>query len=515
VRGRDAIHDTQNRPGTTSFARLPLGANKQTDNRRDMLAFRTFTAADQILFADISGDHNPMHLDAVLARRTPAGAPVVHGVHLLLWALDVLARAGGRRPPIRRLTARFKRFVAVDETVAAALTRQTEATACLDLVASGLTAAQIAVEFGAPAGTAETPIGDAVSAPTVPHDLTFEQMQGLSGRLAFAGKPEAVVAMFRAASGWLGPRRVAALAATTLLVGMVCPGLHSMYSSLAVDACEEPARESLLGFRVVRTDPRFRMVRLAITGGGWVGAVESFARMPPVPQAPARELMGVVGPTEFAGSFALVVGGSRGLGEVTAKLLAAGGAKVAITYRVGSAEAKAVTRDICAAGGRCEALPYDTGRAAEPQLARVDEAPTHAYYFATPNIFKAQSALFARARLDAFLNVYVDGFLDLVQALRARRNDVSLFYPSSVFVAERPRGMVEYAMAKAAGETLCSEMNLAWAPLHVTVDRLPRLPTDQTASIIGTDLTSSVDCLLPVVRKVQFWSRSDSGADPV
>jgi hypothetical protein len=475
----------------------------------DMLAWRTFTAADQTRFADISGDHNPMHLDAVLARRTPAGAPVVHGVHLLLWAFDVLARADARKPPIRRLTARFKRFVAVDETVAATLTKRTEGAVCLDLVAAGLTAAQIAVDFGAPAGIAETPTVEAVSAPAAPHDLTFEQMQELSGRLAFARKPEAVAAMFPAASGWLGPRRVAALAATTLLVGMVCPGLHSMYSSLTVDACEEPATDNRLGFRVIRTDPRFRMVRLDITGGGWVGAVESFARLPPVPQASSHELVGLVEPTAFAGSSALVIGGSRGLGEATAKLLAAGGAKVVITYRVGSAEAKAVTRDICAAGGKCEALPYDTSRAAEPQLARVDDAPTHAYYFATPAILKAQSGLFSRTRLDAFLNVYVDGFLDLAQALRARRNDVSLFYPSSVFVAERPRGMVEYAMAKAAGETLCSEMNLAWAPLHVTVDRLPRLPTDQTASIVGTDVTSSVDCLLPVVRKVQSWSRND------
>ncbi len=474
-----------------------------------MLACRTFAAADQIRFAEISGDHNPMHLDAVRARRTPAGVPVVHGVHVLLWALDVLARADARKSPIRRLTARFKRFVAVDETVAAALTKRTEATAWLDLVASGLTAAQIAVDFGAPARMAETPSGEAVSAPVAPNDLTFEQMEGLFGRLAFAGRPEAVATMFPAASGWLGPRRVAALAASTLLVGMVCPGLHSMYSSLTVDTCEEPATENRLGFRVVRTDPRFRMVRLAVTGGGWVGAVESFARLPPVQQAPSHELVGVVRPTEFAGSFALVVGGSRGLGEVTAKLLAAGGAKVVITYRVGGAEAEAVVHDICAAGGNCEALPYDTARAAEPQLARVDDAPTHAYYFATPAIFKAQSALFARARLDAFLNVYVDGFLDLAQALRARRNDVSLFYPSSVFVTERPRGMVEYAMAKAAGETLCGEMNLAWAPLHITVDRLPRLPTDQTASIIGTGLTSSVDCLLPVVRKVQSWPGGD------
>ena len=33
-----------------------------------MLASRTFTMADQIRFATVSGDHNPMHMDGVFAR---------------------------------------------------------------------------------------------------------------------------------------------------------------------------------------------------------------------------------------------------------------------------------------------------------------------------------------------------------------------------------------------------------------------------------------------------------------
>ncbi|MGA9136856.1 MAG: SDR family NAD(P)-dependent oxidoreductase [Methylovirgula sp.] len=472
-----------------------------------MLAIRTFTEADQIQFAAVSGDRNPMHLDAVLARRTQVGAPVVHGIHLLLWALDVLARAEAGPPPMRRLKAQFKRFVALGETVAVMLAKRDEASVRLDFVTAGLTAAQIVIDFGAPARTNEVLSGDAVPAPAAPHDLAFEKMEGMSGRLAFAGAPHVVGDMFPAASGWLGLRRVAALAASTLLVGMVCPGLHSIYGGLTVDACDEPDLENRLGFRVAATEQRFRLVRLLIMGGGLVGTIDSFARTPPTPQTSSHELAGVVEPDEFAGSTALVVGGSRGLGEVTAKLLAAGGAKVVITYRVGSIEAEAVARDIRSVGGTCDALEYDAGQPAEPQLSRLDNAPTHAYYFATPTIYRAQSALFARARLAAFLEVYVDGFLHLAQALRARRNNVSLFYPSSVFVTERPRGMVEYAMAKAAGETLCSEMNLAWAPLRITIDRLPRLPTDQTASVIGTKLASPVGSLLPVVRKVQSWPR--------
>ena len=163
----------------------------------------------------------------------------------------------------------------------------------------------------------------------------------------------------------------------------------------------------------------------------------------------------------------------------------------------------------------CETLAYDVSLPAEPQLAGLGAAPTHAYYFATPTIYRAQAALFARARLDAFLNVYVEGFLNLAEALRARRRDVSLFYPSSVFVAERPRGMLEYSMAKAAGETLCAEMNQAWPPLHVTVDRLPRLRTDQTASVIGASLPSPADRLLTVVRETQSWPRGAAQGGPL
>jgi acyl dehydratase len=86
-----------------------------------MLASRTFTEADQQRFAGVSGDRNPMHMDALSARRTPAGEPVVHGIHLLLWALDALARADPGLPPMRRMKAQFRRFVAVGERTDVAL----------------------------------------------------------------------------------------------------------------------------------------------------------------------------------------------------------------------------------------------------------------------------------------------------------------------------------------------------------------------------------------------------------
>jgi NAD(P)-dependent dehydrogenase (short-subunit alcohol dehydrogenase family) len=472
-------------------------------------ARRRFTADDQLRFASVSGDHNPTHLDPVLARRTLAGVPVVHGMHLLLWALDELAAASPGLPPLQQLKARFPRFARVGDEVKLAVSQPAGGPAWLSVNAAGLGVASIDVAFGSPLpraafhGLDAEAVGDAVPVPPRPLELTMADMAGLRGRIGFATHPDAVATLFPAAAHWLGAGRVAALAATTLLVGMVCPGLHSLYGGLELTVCDEPEPRLDLRFKVIETDPKFPLIRLAVSGGGLAGRIDSFARPPPEAQPTMRALAGLVGAAEFVGSHVLVIGGSRGLGELTAKLLASGGANVAITYRLGRADAEAVAAEIRDAGGRCEVLPFDTAHAPEPQLQALAEAPTHAYYFATPHISQPAAALFDPARHAQFFDTYVTGFLKLAQALRVRQRAVSLFYPSSEFVEKRPNGMLEYAMAKAAGEQLCTELNLAWAPLRVMVHRLPRLHTDQTATLSRVPAGRALDYLLPAVRSIQ------------
>jgi acyl dehydratase len=47
-----------------------------------------FSWEEQYKFAQLSGDVNPMHTDPLVARRLIFGKPVVHGIHILLWALN-------------------------------------------------------------------------------------------------------------------------------------------------------------------------------------------------------------------------------------------------------------------------------------------------------------------------------------------------------------------------------------------------------------------------------------------
>jgi NAD(P)-dependent dehydrogenase (short-subunit alcohol dehydrogenase family) len=474
------------------------------------LAARHFTRADQLRFASLSGDRNPMHIDALQARRTQAGAPVVHGIHMLLWALDSLAATQPSLPPFAALRTQFSKFVYLDEPVDLVLTQQSATGVRLSVVAEGAPRSKINIAFGDVSGLspawASAPLEEVPYSPAA-SELSFEQMSDRSGRLAFQMLPTDAAALFPAATRWLGAQRIAAIAATTHLVGMICPGLHSVYSELSLIRYAGLIPEGFLAFRVTQSDPRFRSVEQEIAGSGLTGTVFSSARIPPVQQASMESLAGLVTPTEFAGSTALIVGGSRGLGELAAKLISAGGGHVVITWQSGQNDAERVVREICSVGGKCESLAYDARKSTAGQLASLADAPTHAYYFATPTIYRPQAKMFSADRLNAFLSIYVDGFWKLTEALRARQPNLSLFYPSSIFVTERPQGMTEYAMAKAAGEVLCGYINEVMAPTHVSVVRLPRLLTDQTSSVATADLASPLETMLPVVREVQSWPR--------
>jgi NAD(P)-dependent dehydrogenase (short-subunit alcohol dehydrogenase family) len=479
------------------------------------LAERIFSFADQERFAAASGDRNPMHMDALKARRTQAGAPVVHGIHLLLWALNSLGAAQPGASAVRSIRVQFNKFVYLDEPVDLVLTQQDTKRARLNIAVGDAVRAKVTLDFGEVGGDVpELANGsfEPVAALGEPADHGFESMAGRSGQFPFAMTGEDAAAMFPAACSVLGggpegASRVAALAATTYLVGMVSPGLHSIYSELSLRTCAWTAGPQSLAFRVTDTDARFRSVDQEIAGGGLTGAVSAFVRTPPVEQTRMASLAGLVKPDEFAGSTTLIVGGSRGLGELTAKLIAAGGGRVIVTWNMGKTDAERVATEIRSAGGSCETVAYDARMPAAEQLAVLAEAPTHAYYFATPAIFRPESGFFVKERFDEFLNIYVDGFWQLAKALRNRQPHVSLFYPSSVAVTERPRGMTEYTMAKAAGEVLCADINEALAPTHVVTVRLPRLPTDQTVTVTAVEAADPIATMLPIVREVQAWPK--------
>jgi acyl dehydratase/NAD(P)-dependent dehydrogenase (short-subunit alcohol dehydrogenase family) len=467
------------------------------------LGSRQFTQDDQVSFAALSGDHNPMHMDAVLARRTQAGAPVVHGIHTALTGIELAAPSLPTARPLASVEAVFNKMVYVGDLVDYRLKISNEKTAAIEAVIGGVAVTRIRLTFGEPpaAGFQIEAAAPAIN-PQSAIDLAFEQIAGQTGHVRAPASTADIIAAFPGACRLWQPERIAAILATTFLVGMVCPGLHSIFGGFTLHAAAPEA--GALGFRVAAADARFRMVRLQVRGGGVHGTVDSVARTPPVSQAGLAELSGLCHADEFAGATALIIGGSRGLGELTAKLLALGGAKVIITYSTGQADAEKLAREIRGNGGACDVMPYDFRSPAAAQLSQLPAGVTQLYYFATPQIFRRKSGLFDRQRYAEFQHCYVTAFYELFELLYAASPaGLAAFYPSSVAVSERPREMTEYTMAKAAGEVLCADIAAFLPKARVLVSRLPRLPTDQTATVRIVETADPVAVMLPLIRQVQ------------
>jgi NAD(P)-dependent dehydrogenase (short-subunit alcohol dehydrogenase family) len=250
---------------------------------------------------------------------------------------------------------------------------------------------------------------------------------------------------------------------------------------------------------------------MIVSGLGISGSVQAFLRWPPVVQASLSDISKLVAPTEFAGSTALIIGGSRGLGALTAKVIAAGGGRVIVTYATGRQDAVHLAEEIQThiPQGVCDVIQYDARQDAAEQLKTLIADVSHLYYFATPPIARQKEGLFVSSLFDEFIQVYVKGFYDCCRFLGEHGSRaLTAFYPSSVFVENNPLPMAEYSMAKMAGEILCDNMNRSAGRVHAIVGRLPRLKTDQTATVPPVESGEPLEVMLPIIRKVQ--SRSGS-----
>jgi acyl dehydratase len=455
-----------------------------------MSAMPTFVVSsdDNILFQQLSGDHNPIHWDVVAARRLMFGQIVIPGIHTVLRALDAwLAEAvpeEGAVFSVSRLSASLKAPLFIGEEARVSVRPRNDRQVlqvCLgDTVLAVVT---VTGAWGRDKPLRAAPLRRQEVEPVL--DLDADAIEGAFGSLPPHGDSALEKVLYPALFRHFGEGVATRLAAISRLVGCRCPGMHSLMVDFDLDL-DAGSAGLPLSYRVTTMDRRFSLVTMEVSGHGLTGNVSAMLR-PAVTGQQSTAALAVPGLAGRAsGHRPLIVGGSRGLGEVVAKLIAAAGGEPVITYRSGEAEARAVKADIHAAGGQCHVATVDVLAAVEQWQAALPEGwrPNAVYYFATPRIFTRRTEVFSPALFRDYCAYYVEGFARACALLASLADGTaSVFYPSSTALDEQVRGLPEYIMAKAAGEHLCHALAAERPGWRFVVRRLPRLNTDQTALI--------------------------------
>ena len=464
---------------------------------------RVFTSEDQLAFAELSGDSNPLHMDPILARRLMFGMQAVHGLHALLWSLDDHLKKTTQHLELRMVKANFQAGIGVDQTVLCVVTSQDEDRVAIQLQTESSIAAWFEIAWRPSQHQRIDTLPQMLVNQEKCRERSIEEVATASGNLILFFNADLAGRLFPNLIRLLPQTQLAALLATTRLVGMECPGYHSVYSSLNLAFSEDSAGEPKLKYYVTECNPRLALVSMDVEAPGATGQVNAFLRPQPQRQAGFEEISLQVNPGEFSSQNALIIGGSRGLGEVTAKILAAGGAEVILTYYRGEQDAQRIVKEIASHGGNADCFQLNVLELSQEVSNRIAKLskPLYLYYFATPHIFGAAKGKFSSHRFDVFSAYYVTGFLRAVNAvLSATTSLQKVFYPSSVAIEELPLDMGEYVAAKSSGEILCDFLQKANPGLFIFKPRLPRVATDQTVSLLPVNNREPVAILLENLR---------------
>jgi len=465
------------------------------------LAKRTFHLREAQEFASLSGDFNPLHFYTEEARCSSFGEPIVHGISMLLWAMEIYfkTRTNVKNLIVEGLDVNFSKYLTLNKQVSLSIIDESKNSVKLKIESNNIPILLFRLKWDQikEIQTIHQYYNNKDLGKITKNEITCIDQIGVKQSVWLQPCVNALKKIYPTLITKISPFAVAEILATSWIVGMRCPGLYSLYSSLRLKGRFQNITPH---FKISSMDDKTSRFLIDFESRTFSGKITAFKRPRKVVQDSFDSVLNVIRPQEFKNQNALVIGGSRGIGELAVKLLVAGGATVAFSYFRGKEDAQRISSEIREKGMSVDYLEYD---ATHPKNISENFREVNAlYYFSSPSIFVSKKNKYNHENFLNFTDHYLKGFYLTVLPFLNHDIKISFYYPSSQALGERVEDMIEYTAAKSAGESLCKSLQNSFPKLYFYAPRLPRLLTDQTASVVKT---SSLDNTKTILRSLRTF----------
>ena len=464
---------------------------------------KTFDLDDQNWFAEVSGDFNPIHIDEIESRKLHSGGILVHGIHTVTWALDCFFR---KKPEIKLINLKTKFFkpIYLNQKLFIVFENVNSSKHIIKVYDKELLVS-IILE------STDISFGDNIR--DCKHQFDFPKefkYNNDTNAISISLSKEMILNKYPFICNSVGLEIVSNIVGLSRLVGMECPGLNSLFVGFSIDFHHRNAVETNKIFWSVNKYYGNQVpINISVKSSIMTGIVQAFIRPSPILQLPFLEISKFTkNSINLNNTFSIIIGGSRGLGEVTSKIIASYGGNVIITYNTGENDAIKICNDINTNSSSNFAIALHLN-IENPELlldyiTKNKLQINSIYYFASPKIKGLNSIELDKELLNLYNSFYSIYFSRLLRILEQYifDNEINIFYPSTIFIDQGKENLKEYILAKKNAEGYIELINDKLKNLNIVIDRLDMLNTDQNNSVLTVKTKDPVIVMNDVVLRM-------------
>lgn len=439
---------------------------------------KTFSLTDQEIFSYLSNDYNPIHLDIEYSKKTSYNKPVIYGILIVLKALENLTCSA--RTKFKYINVEFIKYINVDDVINIEynddliIVYKNTNTICAKIVYS-LIDDESNLNLEDYNNNLNIPLNNAKPCEDYIYTLNINS--------------EYLKTNFKNIYKNFNLLQIYQIINLSTFVGMITPGLNSLFNSFEMNWVENNYEDMYtLDFKLNYFDNTYKTCFYNFNGKNTSGSIQSIYRPETIKQIKLKDISIVN--DQFKNEKVLVIGGSRGIGEVISKIFYVGGAEVMITYNNSHNEALSICEE---SDNNIKAIKYNVLHDFKEINELIDNIEfTKVFYMATPSMKETED--FDIDNFDLYYNYYCKGFNLLLKNINKKSLDY-VFYPSSEYL-NIENNFKEYTMAKKLGEDIIKSLIKNNKNIKFDCVRLPRLLTDLTNSIINDLSQNPYDYLI-------------------